>query len=87
MKGWINLMKYSIEEYNSMSDAQKKQLYELLHKVRLLKSKKNQESTKKLEAGMVVLEAQTENIDSKSLAKNQQQGWALYGKGNSTKQS
>ena len=39
-KRMMNLKKYSMEEYNSMSAANKPQLFEVRHKAKLIKGKK-----------------------------------------------
>ena len=57
----IELKKYSIEEYDSMSIAQWQHFYELLHKTGLLKSKKTPQCSKALEARVAAIGAKIEN--------------------------
>ena len=56
-----------MEEYDSMSIAQHKQLYHLQNKARHIKGKKIPERSRTFEARMVVLEAKTENSSNESL--------------------
>ena len=66
-KGKIDLKKYSTEEYDSVSMAQRQQLYVLLCKAGLLKGKKTPENSKALEARVALLKAVYSQIKSSKL--------------------
>ena len=87
------MKKYSREKYDSMSVAQRHQLYELWKRARLMKGKKTSESSRALEAKVAVLEAKSENssnessfADMKPTTSNRNNP-ALDKKGHSTRQS
>ena len=59
-------MKYSREEYDSVSMAQHQQLHELWKKAGLIKGKKTQESNRALKARMAALEAKQRTVAMKT---------------------
>ena len=91
-KGKIDLKKYSREEFNLMSAAQCKQLYELQKKAGLVKGKKTQESSRALEARVAALDIKTDNSSDSLFAHekpkaNNRNNSALDKRGNGTRQS